>query len=431
MRGERIAVIGGGAAGMMATAFLLKGGAEVLLFERNEKFGRKLGITGKGRCNLTNDCSLDTLMENIPTNPRFLYSAFAAFSPADTMAYFRSLGVELKTERGNRVFPASDRASDIVNALRRAISGAKTVHERVSGILTSEDAEGKRRVTEVVTEEGGSYPCDRVIVATGGCSYPVTGSDGDGYRFAKALGIEVVPPVPSLCPMETEENWCKALMGLSLKNVSLTFTDLQSGKTVYSDFGEMLFTHFGVSGPMILSASAHLGRAAQGRYRATLNLKPALDDKQLDARLLREFAAAPNKNYSNILSGLLPAKMIPVFARMSGIDMGKKVHDITKEERGAILQTLRGMQFTVKGLRPIAEAIVTKGGVSVKELNPKTMETKSVKGLYFAGEVIDVDGYTGGFNLQIAFSTAVLAARAVLRSLNETAERDVEAEKRG
>ncbi len=414
-----IAVIGGGAAGMMAAATILREGGEVLLFERNPKFGRKLGITGKGRCNLTNDCALPELLENIPTNPRFLYSAFAGFLPSDTMALFESWGVPLKTERGNRVFPVSDRAADIVNALRGAIKDAEVVHSRVKRVCVEEDADGKRRVTGVETEDGVQYPCKSVIVATGGLSYPVTGSDGDGYRMAQALGIAVIPPVPSLCPMETEEHWCRALMGLSLKNVALRFIDLTTGKTVYSDFGEMLFTHFGVSGPMILSASAHLRDVTPGRYRAVLDLKPALDDKQLEARLLRDFEANPNKNYSSILAGLLPSKMVPVFARMSRIDAGKKVHDMTREDRKSIIATLRGMTFTVKGLRPIEEAIVTKGGISVKELNPKTMEAKAVSGLYFAGEVIDVDGYTGGFNLQIAFSTGVLAGRMALRAQND------------
>ncbi len=404
-------VIGGGAAGLMACAQTLAQGIDCILIERNEKLGRKLGITGKGRCNLTNACALPELMENIPTNNRFLYSAMAAFPPEAVMAYFESLGVPLKVERGNRVFPVSDRAGDVVAALKRACRDAKQLHARASEILTEEEG-GVRRVCGVKTAEGESIPCEKVIVCTGGLSYPQTGSDGDGYAMAKALGIPITPLSPSLCPLETEEGWCKTLMGLSLKNVSLRFEEKASGKTVYTDFGEMLFTHFGVSGPMILSASAHLSGMAPGKYRAILDLKPALDEKQLDARLLREFAAAPNKNCSSILPALLPSKFVPIFAKMSGIDPSRKVNTVTKEERARIVSTLKGLTFTVKGMRPIAEAIVTKGGIDVKALQPKTMEAKQVKGLFFAGEVIDVDAYTGGFNLQIAFATAYLAAHA-------------------
>lgn len=408
-----IAIIGGGASGLMCAAMLLRSGQKVRIFERNDKVARKLGITGKGRCNLTNNCTLPVLMENIPTNSRFLYSALSAFTPADTMAFFETMGVPLKTERGNRVFPVSDRASDIVNALRRATTDAEIVHARVTEILTNEQADGARHLSGVLCEDGRRYAAEQVVVATGGLSYPQTGSDGDGYRFADMLSIARVQPTPSLCPLETEEKWCRALMGLSLKNVSLRFIERASGKTVYEDFGEMLFTHFGVSGPMILSASAHLDGMREGKYGAVLNLKPALDEKQLNARLLRDFAASPNKNFSSILSGLLPAKMVPVFGQLTGIDSEKKVHDITRAERITVLRMLHSMPFTVRGFRPIAEAIVTKGGISVKELNPKTMACKRIPGLYFVGEVVDVDGYTGGFNLQIAFATGVAAARAI------------------
>lgn len=418
MSGETpVTIIGGGAAGLMAAAWLCRLGIRVRIVERNDKVGRKLGITGKGRCNLTNRCSLSELMEHIPTNPRFLYSALTAFTPEDTVALFEEWGVPLKTERGNRVFPVSDRAADVVNALRRASRDAELMQARVTAIETELQEDGKPRVIGLVTEDGEHLSASTVIVATGGASYPRTGSTGDGYRLAESLGLRLIPPVPSLCPLVTEENWCKALMGLSLRNVSLTVFDAESGKEVFSDFGEMLFTHFGVSGPMILSASAHLKDIGVRKYRAALNLKPALDEKQLDARLLRDFAASPNKNYSSILGGLLPAKMVPVFARMSGIDPGKKAHAITREERGAIIRTLRGMTFTIAGMRPIDEAIITKGGVAVGELEPRTMAAKKVEGLYFAGEVIDVDGYTGGFNLQIAFATAHAAATAIAKSL--------------
>ena len=406
----RLAIIGGGAAGMMAAAEASRFPCDVTLFERNEKFGRKLGITGKGRCNVTNFCDIPAFLENVPTNPRFLYAALHAFSPTDTMAFFEKRGVPLKVERGNRVFPVSDRAADIVNALRHAMR-CRVIHERVTELIRTDDI----GITGVKTESGRSYAFDRIIVATGGKSYPVTGSDGDGYRFAEALGLKVIPPSPSLCPMETEEKWCRELMGLSLKNVSLRFTDRDSGKCVYSDFGEMMFTHFGVTGPMILSASSRLPGMRRGRYEAVLDLKPALDEKTLEKRLLSEISAMPNKNYGNLLHTLLPAKLVPVFVRLSGIPGDKKGNMITKEDRREIIRLLKGISFTISGFRPIEEAIVTKGGISVKEIDPKTMACKTVPGLYFAGEILDVDGYTGGFNLQIAFSTAVLAARSAGR----------------
>lgn len=402
----RIAIIGGGAAGLMAAAEAASLPCDVTLFERNEKFGRKLGITGKGRCNVTNACGIPEFLENVPTNPRFLYAALHAFSPADTMAFFEQHGVSLKVERGNRVFPVSDRAADIVNALRHAMR-CRTVHERVTEILQKDGA-----VTGVRTVAGAVYPFDRVIVATGGKSYPVTGSDGDGYRFAEALGLRVIKPVPSLCPMETEEDFCRELMGLSLRNVAIRFFDRESGKCVYSDFGEMMFTHFGVTGPMILSASACLPGMKRGRYEAIIDLKPALDEKTLEKRLISEIAGMPNRNYGNMLHALLPSKLVPVFARMTGIGADRKCNGITREERLRVIRLLKGFPFTVSGFRPIEEAIVTKGGVCVKEIDPGTMECKTIRGLYFAGEVLDVDAYTGGFNLQIAFSTAVLAMRS-------------------
>ena len=402
----RIAIVGGGAAGMMCAARLHARGVPAVLFERNPKFGRKLGITGKGRCNVTNDTDVPGVMANIPGNPRFLYSALNRFSPADTKAFFENAGVPLKTERGNRVFPVSDRAADIVNALRGAM-GCETIHERVTGILS-----GDGKVTGLVTEAGKQYGFDAVIVATGGLSYPATGSDGDGCRFASELGLAVTPCSPSLCPLVAEESFCADLMGLSLKNVEVRVTDNQKKRDVFSDFGEMMFTHFGLTGPVILSASAHLEKMSPGRYTVHIDLKPALDEKTLDRRILSDFSEEKNRRFRNAFGGLLPAKLIPVFVSLTGIDPEKPVNAVTKAERAAVLRLLKDFPVTVKGFRPIDEAIVTRGGVSVKELNPGTMESKKIAGLYFAGEVIDVDAYTGGFNLQIAFSTAVLAAES-------------------
>ena len=402
----RIAVIGGGAAGMMCAARLRERGVPAVLFERNPKFGRKLGITGKGRCNVTNDTDVPGVMANVPGNPRFLYSALNRFSPADTKAFFEGAGVPLKTERGNRVFPVSDRAADIVNALRSAM-GCETVHERVTKILSEEG-----KVTGLTTETGRQYAFDAVVVATGGLSYPSTGSDGDGYRFAEDLGLAVTPCSPSLCPLVAEEDFCAGLMGLSLKNVGVRVTDNQKNRDVFSDFGEMMFTHFGLTGPVILSASAHLDKMAPGRYTVHIDLKPALDEKTLDRRLLSDFSEEKNRQFRNAFGGLLPSKLIPVFVALTGVSPEKPVNAVTKAERGTVLRLLKDFPVTVKCFRPIDEAIVTRGGISVKELNPGTMEAKKVQGLYFAGEVIDVDAYTGGFNLQIAFSTAVLAAES-------------------
>lgn len=400
----RIAVIGAGAAGMMAAGRAAELGGDVTLFEKNKFSGKKLRITGKGRCNVCNDCDVNTVIENIPTNPRFMYAALSNFEPSDTKAFFESLGVELKTERGNRVFPVSDKAEDIVNALRTYTKqhGVKYVNEEVKSV---------KRSGEAFTVTAMSVRTfDRVIIATGGASYPLTGSTGDGYRIAKDFGIEVTELSPSLVPLETIDREPAEMQGLSLKNTALEIIDTSSGKCVYRDFGEMMFTHYGVTGPMILSASSHLGKVERGRYKIVLDLKPALDEKTLDARLLSDFAKFANRDFANSLSALLPQKMIPVIIKRSGIDPTKKVNAITKEERRALLSALKAFELTVKQPRPISEAIITSGGVSVKELSPKTMESKKVPGLYFCGEVIDVDAYTGGFNLQIAFSTARLAA---------------------
>ncbi|MDD6799857.1 MAG: NAD(P)/FAD-dependent oxidoreductase [Firmicutes bacterium] len=404
----KTAVIGGGAAGLMAASLLAQNGACVTVYEKNEYVGRKLGITGKGRCNLTNDCTLDEFLKNIPTNPRFLYSAFNAFPPSEVMNFFESRGVRLKVERGNRVFPESDRAADIVNALRH-IPGCNFIHEKVRGISE------KDGVVSGIMTESGFHEYDNVVVCTGGKSYPRTGSDGDGYAFASRLGLEVVMPEPSLVPLETKEKWCAELQGLSLKNVSLRMTDTLTQKTVYEDFGEMMFTHFGVTGPMILSASAHIKTKEPERYRIKLDLKPALDEKTLDRRLLADFAQFCNRDLINSLSMLLPQKLIPVAVRLSNIPPHKKINSLTKEERAALVYVIKNLELTVLRTRPVDEAIVTRGGVSVKELDPKTMECKRIQGLYFCGEVIDVDAYTGGFNLQIAFCTAACAANAILR----------------
>ena len=413
----RIAVIGGGAAGMTAESEAAYMGADVTLYEKNPKLGKKLAITGKGRCNITNDCTPDDFIKSVPTNPRFLFGAINGFTPEDTKNMFEYLGVPVKTERGNRVFPVSDNAHDVVDALVRRMrdAGVTVRHEAVKQVVLSEEDGGQRAVG--VETASGTYAFDRVIVCTGGLSYPGTGSTGDGYRFARACGLEVTPLHPSLVPLVCEGSVCAEMMGLSLKNTALKITLGDSPKAVYEDFGEMLFTHFGVSGPMILSASAHLDRKRIGEYVLHLDLKPALDEKALDARILRDFAAASNKNFSNVIGGLVPAKMIPVITRAAGIAPDEKCNTVTREQRRALLSVLKNFEIRTKDFRPINEAIITSGGVAVKELSPKTMESKKISGLYFAGEVIDVDAYTGGFNLQIAFSTAIAAARAAADAL--------------
>jgi predicted Rossmann fold flavoprotein len=410
-----VAVIGGGAAGLMAAYSAARYGARVTLFERNDRCGRKLAITGKGRCNVTNDCSVEELLQNVPTNPRFLYSALGRFDTSDTKAFFEERGVALKVERGRRVFPVSDRAEDIVRALVGACKemGVSICYERVTA-LRIENSE----LLGLVTEKN-SYDAEAVIVCTGGKSYPRTGSDGDGYALARSAGHSVTPLLPSLVPICSESKLCPTLQGLSLKNVSLSVVRKQDGKEVYSDFGEMMFTHFGLTGPMILSASAHIPDIAEGKYEARINLKPALDEKTLDARIVSDFSKYSNKDFLNALGDLLPQKLIPVIVSLSGIDARKKVNSITKEERRALCEVIRCLRIPLSRFRPINEAIITKGGVSVKEINPKTMESKLCRGLYFAGEVIDVDAYTGGYNLQIAFSTATLAGESAALSVEE------------
>lgn len=401
MNGYDCIVIGGGAAGLMAAVTASELGRSVLLLERNDKLGKKLAITGKGRCNVTNNCGLEELMENIPVNGRFLYSAFSQFMPEDTMEFFETRGVPLKTERGKRVFPVSDKAEDIVNVFVDAVkqNGITIKKVRVTELIIEND-----RIQGVKCGDGRFY-AESVLIATGGKSYPLTGSDGDGYTLAKQAGHNIIPPKASLVPIVSEEDYCAEMMGLSLKNVVLTLKDKSNGETLYSELGEMLFTHFGISGPLALSASSHIRKMQQNRYTIEIDLKPALSEEKLDLRLQRDFLEMKNRDFANALNKLLPTKMIPIAVKLSGITPETKINSVTREQRHAFVKLLKAFPITVKAFRPVEEAIVTSGGVAVKEISPKTMESKLVKGLYFAGEVIDVDAYTGGFNLQIAFAT--------------------------
>lgn len=411
----KIIVIGGGAAGMMAACTAAERGAEVILIERNSQLGIKVNITGKGRCNVTNDSEPDALIKNTLTNGRFLYSAFAALSAQDTMAFFEKIGVPLKVERGKRVFPVSDHARDITGALKTHLHrlGVTVLQHRVKGITTENGA-----VSGVSLQDGSVISADRVILATGGRSYPRTGSEGDGYRMAQALGHTVTALRPSLVPLLTQETTPAQMEGLSLKNVSLTIQ--KDGKKVFSDFGEMVFTAKGISGPLVLSASAHLGvKKHTYPYQAFIDLKPALDYDTLDKRLLRDFAENANRDFSNALSQLLPAKMIPVMVELCGISPRQKVNVITRAQRETLCKLLKAFPFTVVAAGSWDEAVVTAGGITVKEIDPKTMASKLVPGLYFAGEVMDVDAYTGGFNLQIAWSTGFCAGRAAAEGENE------------
>ena len=405
-----VAVAGGGPAGMMAAASAAKLGARTVLLEKNAKLGRKLMITGKGRCNVCNQCDSQSFIESVPGNGRFLYSAIHRFSPRDTMEYFEALGVPLKTERGNRVFPVSDRASDIVDAVKKDVeaSGVSVLQENVKALIIEEGAVGG-----VKTDSGKRIQSASVIVACGGLSYPGTGSTGDGYRLAKQAGHTIIPTRPSLVPLVCREAWCRELQGLSLRNIAIQVIDRELGKEIYQDFGEMLFTHFGVSGPVILSASAHMRSFAPERYEIHIDLKPGLTFEQLDLRLQRDFQKFQNRDFSNSLHELLPKKLIPVAVELSGIPGEKKCHQISRQERLEFGKLLKSLTVTVSAFRPIEEAIVTSGGVAVNEISPKTMESKLVKGLFFAGEVLDVDAYTGGFNLQIAFSTGYLAGNSI------------------
>ena len=407
MTSKKVIVVGAGAAGLMAAGTAAQLGAGVTLIEKNPKVGRKIMITGKGRCNLTNNCDNQTFINNVPVNGRFLYSAINNFSTADVMDFFEGLGLELKTERGNRVFPVSDKAVDVVDTLYGFVkdSGVKIVHDTAKTLIIEDGY-----IAGVKCEENTFY-ADSVIVCCGGKSYPLTGSTGDGYLLAKQAGHTVTELKPSLVPLESPDGECKSMQGLALKNVGLKIVDNNSKKEVYSDFGEMLFTHFGISGPMILSASSHIRDIKKGEYTAVIDLKPALDFAQLDKRLQNEFRVNANKDVSNSFSKLLPRKIIIPVLKRWGVPFDKKCNVITKEERRALCEILKGFAVEIGGFRPIEEAIVTSGGVKTSEINPKTMESKLVSGLYFAGEVIDCDAYTGGFNLQIAWSTGRLAGQ--------------------
>jgi hypothetical protein len=402
---KRLVIIGGGPAGMMAGGTAGSRGLEVLLIEKNRTLGKKLLLTGKERCNFTNDTDLQGLIDNIPVNGRFLYSAFSKFSNKDLIRFFNDLGVRTKVERGGRVFPESDRAEDILKALERYIrdNNVRVIHGEVKRVLKEDN-----RVLGVILSDGRFIASDSVIIATGGLSYPQTGSTGDGYRFARELGHSIVPPKPSLVPLEIEEPWVSDLQGLTLKNVSIKVFD-QFGKEVYTDLGEMLFTHFGISGPIVLSASSHMRDIDKNRYRIVIDLKPGLTEEALDRRVQRDFEKYSRRYFISSLGELLPRSLIPVVVELSGIPRDKYVNQISREERRILVKLLKGLNLTVSRFRPIEEAIVTSGGVNVSEINPSTMESKLVKGLFFAGEVIDVDGYTGGFNLQIAFSTGYVA----------------------
>lgn len=398
-------VIGGGAAGCMAAVTAGRLGKSVLLLEKNDIIGKKLLITGKGRCNVTNNSDINEFMNNIPVNPRFLYSSYSQFGSEDVIDFFEYMGVPLKTERGNRVFPVSDRSSDIVSALAKAIKecGTEIKNYTVTDIIIEDSS--------IMGVECGdkTFLSDSVLIATGGKSYHNTGSTGDGYRFAETAGHTVTALKPSLVPLISEEKYCSDLMGLSLKNVTLTLKDKKNSKILYSELGEMLFTHFGVSGPLVLSASSHIKNMEENRYQLLIDLKPGLLEEKLDLRIQRDFSEQINKDFINSLRKLLPSKIIPVIVELSGINGETKVNQITRKQRNKLVKILKAFPITVKGFRPIDEAIITSGGVSVNEINPKTMESKLVKGLYFAGEVIDTDAYTGGFNLQIAFSTGYTA----------------------
>lgn len=401
---SKIIVIGAGAAGMLAAGKAAENAEKVILIEQNGFFGKKLRITGRGRCNITNSADIEDMINMYPTNAKFLYSALYTFTNDDIVRLIEQYGVKTKVERGGRIFPVSDKAEDVVSVLRKYAlkDNVSSITARVTGLIISDGA-----VKGVKTAEKNIY-ADKVIVCTGGVSYPQTGSTGDGYRFAQAAGHTVIKPKPSLVPIVTSEKWVKDVMGLSLKNISVNVFDSKNRK-IYDDFGEMLFTHFGVSGPVILSMSAHLKDIEREHYRLEIDLKPALDDEQLDGRILRDFEKYRKKHLINALDDLLPKALIPVVVKMSGIDEHKAVCNITREERAGIVHTLKHLTLNLKCFRPVEEAIVTSGGVKVTEINPSTMESKKVKGLYFAGEVIDVDGYTGGFNLQAAFSTGYLA----------------------
>ena len=411
-----VIIVGGGAAGMMAAHSAVCAGAAVTLIERNEKMGRKLYITGKGRCNLTNNCTAETVLQNVPRNAKFLYSAMEQFPPEKTMEFFASQGLKLKTERGNRVFPCSDKAADVIDTLFFALKRERVrfVHGRVRDLMLADGA-----VKGVELENGTQLEADCVVLATGGCSYPLTGSSGDGYRLAESAGHTVIEPKASLIPLVEDGADCARMQGLALKNIEIKVRN-QKKKVVFQEFGELLFTHFGLSGPVILSASAHMRNFEKEHYTVSVDLKPALDEKKLDERILRDFAENQNREFANSLGALLPRLMIPVIVERTGIAPEKRVHDLTKGERRTLLETIKRFDIPIAGTRPVSEAIVTSGGIKVSEINPSTMESKKCSGLYFAGELIDVDAYTGGFNLQIAWATGHMAGVHAARSKEET-----------
>ena len=410
---SKVIVIGGGAAGMIAAVFAARNGKEVILIEKNEKLGKKLFITGKGRCNFTNACDVEDLFANVVTNPKFLYSAFYSFSNQMVMDFFEEIGLPYKVERGNRVFPASDHSSDVIKVLERELKRPKVeilLNTKVKSLIIEKNiCKGVKLAGGLKSDKriSGALYADSVIIATGGISYPRTGACGDGYEFAGHAGHMLAEPKPSLVPFELRDKCCKELMGISLKNVSASV--YADGKKVYSDFGEMLFTHFGVSGPIIIKASAYIHKYLEKDLTLYIDLKPALDEKQLDERILKDFKLFQNKQLKNSLDKLLLRALIPVVIEKSGLDGEKKVNELTKEERRRLGMVIKKLPFTIKGLRGWDEAIITKGGVKVKEIDPGTMESKLTGGLYFAGEVLDLDALTGGFNLQIAWSTGYLA----------------------
>ena len=404
-------IIGGGAAGCFAALTAAANGGRCIILEKNEYIGRKLRITGKGRCNLTNNCDTDTLISKIPRNGRFLYSAFSRCSPQDVMEYFEGLGVPLNTERGTRVFPVSDKAADICEALKKALrkAGIPVIRTRVKKLLIEDG-----RCIGAVTADGRIYRSKSVLLATGGVSYPVTGSTGDGYEFAREAGHTIIEPTPSLVPLEAKEDWCCAAAGLTLRNVRLRI--FEKNKCRYDDQGEVMLMAYGISGPLTLSASAVLRDPSSGRYTAQLDMKPALSEQQLDARLLREFETAKGGILGNVLRKLMPAQLIAPVCDLCSIPPDLRIGSVTREQRTSLVRLIKAMPITITGTRPIDEAIITRGGVSVKEIDAKTMESKLMPGLYFAGEIIDADGYTGGFNLQIAFSTAYSAGIAMAQA---------------
>ena len=416
---NRIVIIGGGASGMMAACAAAQQGAEVVLLEKNEKLGKKIYITGKGRCNFTNCCDTDDFFSNIPRNPRFLYSSVRGFDAEAVRNWFEERGVRTKVERGNRAFPMSDHASDITRGLEsemRRLGVQVRLHAEVKKLILSTPVNSIRRVTGVVLSDGTKIDASCVIVATGGLSYPATGSTGDGFRFAEEAGHKVTARTPSLVPMNTKEPDILLMQGLSLKNVTLT---IRSGKKkLYSGFGEMMFTHFGITGPLVLSASADIqDQIRKGELSAEIDLKPALEEDKLNARILREFGENSNKAVRNVVSAVYPGKMVPVILERAGIHPDTPVHDITKQQRQALVHSTKHFALTLTSLRGFNEAVITRGGVAVKEIDPSTMASKLVSGLYFAGEVLDVDGYTGGFNLQIAWSTGHAAGEAAAGSM--------------